>query len=319
MRIATDIQGIERVAPPGISVNSFSRENFPARWPRNLRLLKAALRADYLVIHFSLVEVLFFATLLFVIPFARCRLVTLDFFVLSPAWLQPLVRWSLRRTYKMLVYFRDSSRFQQIYDLPPEKFQYVPFKINQLESVQATQIRDEQYLFVGGRSRRDFKTLFEAVKCLPYPVKILTAKEPEINPHGSSLAGLNPPPNVTIFYNDTDTQFFLQLMSGARLVVLPILKESKIQAGIAIYLAAMALRKCVIISEAPGVNDVLLEGQACIVPPGDVAALRGAIETLWSDDALRQQYADAGYRYAIPLGGDDELRRSVLRAIQAAA
>ena len=320
MRIVSDIQGIEGVAPPGTLVATFSRESFSSRWPRNFRLLNAAIHADYLVIHFSLPEVLFFAVLLFLIPLQRCRLVTLDFFVLSPpAWLQPLVRWSLAHTYKMLVYFRDSSRFQRIYDLPAEKFQYVPFKINQWESVRKTEVRDEQYLFVGGRSRRDFKTLFEAVRDLPFPVKILTGRESDINPHGSSLKGLTPPPNVTIFYDDADTQFFLRLMAGARLVVLPILKGSTIQAGIAVYLAAMALHKCVIISEAPGVNDVLLDGQACIVPPGNVAALRCAIEILWNDERLRQQYADAGYSYAIPLGGEDELRRSVLRAIHAAA
>src|SRR5256885_7103375 len=162
MRIVSDIPGIERVAPSGISIRTFTLEGFPVRWARNVRLLKAAIHADYLVVHFSLLEVLFFTILLFVIPFQRCRLVTLDFFVLSPpAWLQPLVRWSLGRIYKMLVYFRDSSRFQRLYHLPQEKFQYVPFKINQWELVQATEVRDEQYLFVGGRSRRDFKTLFE--------------------------------------------------------------------------------------------------------------------------------------------------------------
>ena len=45
------------------------------------------------------------------------------------------------------------------------------------------------------------------------------------------------------------------------------------------------------------------------------AMLRKAIEELWKNDALRAQYADAGYRYAIPLGGEDELRRSVLGAL----
>jgi hypothetical protein len=38
------------------------------------------------------------------------------------------------------------------------------------------------------------------------PVKILTASEPEINPHGSTLAGLDAPPQVDIFYRDTDAQ-----------------------------------------------------------------------------------------------------------------
>jgi glycosyltransferase involved in cell wall biosynthesis len=61
---------------------------------------------------------------------------------------------------------------------------------------------------------------------------------------------------------------------------------------------------------------VLLDGQACIVPPGDVRALGDAIRKLWLDDALREKYAEAGYRYATPLGGEDALRRSILRAIR---
>jgi glycosyltransferase involved in cell wall biosynthesis len=316
MRIVTDIDGLERVAPPGTFVTAFSAQSFPARWNRNLHLLKAALRADYLIIHFSLVEVLCFTMVLFVIPFQRCRLVTLDFFVIEPPRrLRPLVCWSLSRIDQMLVYFRDSSRFEDLYHLSGSKFRYVPFKVNQLEKVQNTEVFDGGYVFVGGRSRRDFRTLFEAVKELPYRVKVLTAREPDINPHGSSLAGLTPPPNVDIFYNDIDVDFFLKLMSGARLIVLPIIKEAGIQAGIAVYLAAMALRKCVIISEAPGVSDVLLDRQAHIVPSGDALALRDAIQTLWQDEQMRQQYADAGYHYAMGLGGDDELRRSILRAV----
>lgn len=316
MRIATDIDGLERVAPRDVSITAFHAEKFPIRWNRNLHLLKAAFAADYLIIHFSLVEVLFFATLLFIVPFHRCRLVTLDFFVIEPpAWLRPFVRWSLSRIDKMLVYFRDSSPFENLYGLPKGKFHYVPFKVNKFERVRKVEVFDGGYIVVAGRSRRDFRTLFAAVQELLYPVKVLTAREQDINPHGSSLAGIACPPNIELFYNDTDVDFFLKLMSGARLVVLPLLKGAGIQAGIAVYLVAMALHKCVIISEAPGVNDVLLDGQAHIVPAGDASALRNAIQQLWQNDRLRQQYADAGYHYAIALGGDDELRRSILRSV----
>ena len=316
MRIATDIDGLERVAPRDVSITTFPAEKFPSRWNRNLRLLKVAFTADYLIIHFSLVEVLFFTVSLFIVPFHRCRLVTLDFFVIAPpAWLRSFVRWSLSRIDEMLVYFRDGSPFEKLYGLPKGKFHYVPFKVNKFEKVRRTEVFDGGYIVVAGRSRRDFRTLFAAVQELPYPVKVLTAREHDINPHGSSLAGIACPSNVEIFYNDTDVDFFLKLMAGARLVVLPLLKGAGIQAGIAVYLVAMALHKCVIISEAPGVSDVLLDGQAHIVPPGDASILRDAIQRLWRDDRLRQQYADAGYRYAISLGGDDELRRSILRSI----
>jgi glycosyltransferase involved in cell wall biosynthesis len=318
MRIVSDIHGLERVAGPGTEVLTFSERDHPGRWGRNFRLLKAALRAGYLIIHFSLHEIVFFSVLLFLIPFQRCRLVTLDFFVVNPKpWQRPPVRWALGRVHKLLVYFRDTSRFEALYGIPREKFQYIPFKINSWELVQAARTSDEGYIFVGGRSRRDFRTLFEAVQELPFPVKILTASTPELNPHGSTLDGLTPPANVEICYQDADAELFVRLAANSRMVVLPILKDSGIQAGISVYLMGMALRKCVVISEAAGVGDVLLDGQACIVPPGDAQALREAIDRLWRDDALREKYAEAGYRYAAPLGGEDALRGSILRAVGA--
>lgn len=308
------------MAPPHVRVNVLCAEEHPHRWKRNLRLLKDAWCADVLVIHFSLHEVLFFSLLLYSLPFCRCKLVTLDFFVVSPQpWMKGLVRWSLGRIDKLLVYFRDSSSFQKMYGVPAARFVYIPFKVNSWDLVRAAAITDEGYIFVGGRSRRDFKTLFEAVKDLPYPVKLLTAKESDITPHGSSLAGLTVPPNVQIFYNDSDSKTFVGMMAAARLVVLPIVPSATIQAGIGVYLLGMALHKCVVISEALGVSDVLLEGQACILPAGDVAALRNSIERLWNDDALRTEYADKGYRYATALGGDDQLRKSILQAIVPAA
>ena len=313
MRVVSDINGLERAAGPGTQVVVFSNQSCPNRWKRNVALLRAARSADYLVIQFSLIEVVFFATLL-----GKCRLVTLDFFVVRPPkWQLPVIRWALGRVYKLLVYFRDSSSFEAKYGLPRSRFEYVPFKVNSWELVREAVISDGGYIFVGGRSRRDFATLFEAVKDLPYPVRVLTAHEPELLPHGSSLAGLRVPANVEIIYKDTDTKLYVELMANARLVVLPIVKETAVQAGIGVYIMGMALRKCVIISEGLGVSDVLQPHQACIIPAGSARALRDAIEALWNDDNRRAAYAEAAYSYAAPLGGEDNLRASILGAIGA--
>src|SRR5665213_375993 len=318
MHVVSNVPGLERVAGPGTDVTVFSHQSCPKRWARNFALLRAALRADYLVIEFSLLEVEFFAVLLFLIPAGHCRLVTLDFFVAPKRkWQLPATRWALRRIHRMLVYFRNSETFEKMYGLPRSRFEYIPFKVNSWELVREAAISDGGYIFVGGRSRRDFATLFNAVKDLPYPVKLLTAHEPEIIPHGSSLAGLSIPGNVEIIYKDTDTRLFVELVANARLVVLPIRQDSTVQAGIGVYVMAMALRKCLIISEGLGVSDVLQPHQACIVPPGNAGALHNAIETLWNDDARRSEYADAAWAYASELGGEDRLRESVLRAIGA--
>ena len=150
------------MAPFPEAIRVFPASTIPNRWQRNLWLLFFSARADYLVIHFSLVEVVFFAVFLW--PF-RCRIVTLDFFAggVRP-WLLPLVRWSLRRVWKLLVYFKNPTIFVKLFGLSAAKFQYVPFKINAYELVLAEPHRDDGYIFSGGRSRRDSQLFSQPLK-----------------------------------------------------------------------------------------------------------------------------------------------------------
>lgn len=274
------------------------------------------MRSDHLVIHFDLPEVMFFSIFLFLIPFHKCRLTTLDFFVGEPvSWKKPLVCWCLGQVARFLVYFRDSSSFERLFGLSGDRFHYVPFKINAYELIRAAETCDGGYIFTGGRSRRDFTTFFSAVGSLGYPVRAITGRRADLNPNGSSLQGVAVPPNVEILSEDGSARFFVENMAHARLVVIPILKDTAIQAGIGVYLQAMALRKCVVISSGLGVADVLRDGQAIIVPAGDVDALRIAIKQAWEDDSLRERYARKAVEYALPLGGEDELRRSIFNAL----
>jgi glycosyltransferase involved in cell wall biosynthesis len=316
LRITTDIHGLERVAPAEMAVRSFPATAWPSRPKRLLRLLASALVSDHLVVHFTLSDVMFFSLMLALVPFHRCRLTTLDFFIGSPRRSRkPLIRWCLNHIDRLLVYFRDASVFEREYGISSQRFHYIPFKINVVESIRRTEVCDCGYIFTGGRSRRDFATFFAAVGPLGYPVKVIASPEAEMKADGSSLAGLTVPPNVEITIDNPSPEFFVRTMAAARLVVLPILRDVTTQAGIGVYLQAMALRKCVIVSTGLGVSDVLTADQALIVPAGDPDALRHAIERAWNDEDLRRRYADAGYRYAQPLGGEDELRRSVLAAL----
>jgi glycosyltransferase involved in cell wall biosynthesis len=314
--VTTNIAGLERVSPAGLAIRSYPPAQIPNRWLRNIRLSWSALRSDHLVIDFELWDVAFFAVLFAFLPGKRrCRLTTLDLFVGDPQRRAlRFIRWYMRYVDRLLVYFRDSSHFERLLGIPPSKFRYIPFKINGLEYIRKLTPTEESYIFCGGRSHRDFRTLFEAVKDLPYPVKVVTSGEAEMNPHGSTMSGIVAPPNIEIIRRDSDQRFFLECMSRATLVVLPLVKDSQQQAGIGVYIQAMALRKCVIISYGLGVSDVLTD-QAVLVPPGDPSELRSAIVRLWSDDALRAAYAERARRYAMPLGGEDELYRSVLAAL----
>jgi glycosyltransferase involved in cell wall biosynthesis len=319
LRIVTDLPALARIAPLRSQVRCFPMGDASAHWRRCFRMLLASIGSDYLVIRFSLPEVIFFCAALSFIPGCCCRVVTLDLFVeklvRAPALVRSPVSWALRRVHKFLVFFKDSHVFEKALSVPPDKFCYIPYKINGFERVRAAATSDDGYIFCGGRSRRDFVTFFAAVEGLGCPVKVITAREGELNVHGSSLLNLKVPPNVELLQSNPSLEFFIDTVSRARLVVLPIIKGTLTQTGIGVYLIAMALRKCVIVSSGLGISDVLNAGQAMIVPAGDVEALQEAIERAWNDPDLRERYADTGWRYAVPLGGEDQLAESVLGAL----
>lgn len=311
LRIATDIERLQESAPADVVIRYYASSQI---WS----LFRAALSSDHLVIHFGLREVVFFTTMLRLWPFHRCRITTLDFFAVSRKD-NPLVHrficWSLQRVDRFLVYFKDSSRPQREFGIPADRFVYIPYKVNSIGLIEQTPTSDGAYIFCGGRSRRDFATLFAAVEKLGYPVKVVTSPETELSTHGSTLHALRAPDNVEIITSDPSPGFFVRTMAAARIVVLPLLRSAATQAGIAVYMQAMALGKCVIVSSGLGVSDVLPQDVACIVEAGDVDELRAAIQRLWENDALRREYGQAAGLYAAALGGETQLRERILQAL----
>jgi glycosyltransferase involved in cell wall biosynthesis len=245
---------------------------------------------------------------------SRCRLVSMDTVLPIPLTDTIAQRLALRlkqylfgQVERFIEYFKAVDGYVRHYAIPRERFRYVPFKVNRYEQVLRTPTCDEGWIFCGGRTRRDFKTLFDAVRDLPLRVKVVTM---DARAHGSQLDLSAAPPNVDVVWHDgSDT--FLEYIAKARFAVIPIVRENISASGIGVYLACMALGKAVVISNGPAVEGVLPAGAAVVVPPGDVAALRTAIATVHRDDALREAVANAGKRYALALGSDEQLCRSV--------
>lgn len=281
-----------------------------------LRAFFASFRCDYLLLNGAPRDLLLLCLFKTVVPFNPCRIVAMDVLFSEPhsrvdrakSWLRGAL---LKQAYKIIVYYKDTKALRRTFGLPQSSFDFVPFKINQYELVTSTTPTDQGYIFCGGKTRRDFKTLLEAVADLDYPVKIVTTPNSDIVQHGSYLdEGLALPPTVEVVRLDGSGPPFVRLMAGARLVVLP-LKPDITGVGIGVYIMAMALRKCVIITSGPSVDGVLTSDVAMIVPPQDPRALRAAISAAWKDDAFRNRIAETAYAYAMSLGGEDRLYQSV--------
>ena len=288
-----------------------------------LAACRRALACDYVVVNCSPADLFDVCLAKLLSPGARARIVSLDTVLPVPhanslsARLNLGVKRLLFRQVSLFIeYFRQTDGYERHYGIPRERFRYVPFKINRYERVIATPTRDDGYIFCGGNTRRDFKTLIDAVRDLPLPVTIVTMDDAVIAGHGSVLDERQLPAHVRVVRHD-GSDSFLDYIAAARLVALPIRRENISASGIGVYLASMALGKCVITSQGPAVNGVLPEGSAVVVPPEDPAALRAAIERAWADGAFRQRVAANGQRYALGLGGEDRLAQSVMDVLVA--
>jgi len=124
-----------------------------------------------------------------------------------------------------------------------------------------------------GQLLRDYPTLVEAVRGLPVRLRI-AAGSPWIAKKLEPGAPL--PGNVEWGrYSRFDLR---ELYRSSAVCVVPI-QENDYQTGISTILEMMAMGKCVIATRTRGQTDTLVDGvNGIYVPPGDVGALRAAIQ-----------------------------------------
>lgn len=275
---------------------------------------------DYLLLNCSPKDVLILSFLNFILPFNQCRIISLDCILRIPdnlksKFIQVIKFAAFKKTHIFIEYFKNTKGYQYYYHIKPERFRYIPFKINSYELVLKAKISDQGYIFCGGKTLRDFKTLIHAFKDLPYRLKIVTMDNEEIIQHGSYLDEKQLPPNIEVIRHDGNAETFIQLIAASKFVVLPILKRTIAASGIGVYIACMALKKCVVISSGPSVDKILTDEMAIIVPPEDITALKKAIIKVYEDEKLRYNTAQKGFNYAINLKGEERLKESIMDVI----
>ena len=136
-----------------------------------------------------------------------------------------------------------------------------------------------------GLEFRDYETLVDAVRGLD--VELVIAAASPWSKRSTKVISSPLPANVTVCrLGFVDLR---QLYADSLFVVMP-LHDVKFQAGVTTILEAMAMERAVICSSSVGQTDVIInEETGLYVPPGDVAALRQAIERLlrFEDLAMR--------------------------------
>lgn len=252
----------------------------------------------------------------------RCKLVSVDILLRRPTnWKRKLFRFyqrlMLKRVDQFVLYFRNTSYYEQLFGLKKDRISYVPFKVNDwelgIDRYEADPASGE-YVICAGQTLRDVSTFIKACEKANVPAVLLTPGKDLMKRHGTQLAFDSLPANVRLEYHtDGKEETFLTWLKEAAIVVIPRFKTDISSSGISTYLSSMASWRCVVISQGPGAEDVLTEGQAVIVPAEDVEALAKTLKRLWNDPLERSKVAQRGRKYAEEVQGEERLLRDVYR------
>ena len=185
----------------------------------------------------------------------------------------PHVRYAVLST-------KEVETFPQVWGVDPDRVVFQPFP-NTLHKYRGMPTRDEGYLFSGGNSVRDYGLLESALEGTNIPTRIATKWQPT-----RGLASLKVGP--------TSHDDFMSLLANSHAVIVP-LRKSVRSAGQQSYLNAMGLAKPVIVTDAPGVRDYVVDGVTGIIVPPTVEALRAAILHVM-DPANAAFYLEMGMR-----------------------
>ena len=317
LRIASNLKRFPSVADDGTLIKHAYVDLGTGRdrnAPRVLSLFLGTLRHDAIVIHQAQGLLLLLCLLRLLWPFGRARLVVVDFLLTKPGpgfrsrFKNRVMRALFRRIDLFILYQRDTEGFWTYYGIPPEKCRYIPFKVNAFEQIAGMQPTEGEYVYSAGRSYRDFPTLCEAVWDLGFPTVILTPSMNEGAEHGTRFEGRDVPPHVRIVRDDGSSRSWMEHMVNARIMVLTVSPDALFPAGVGTYIQAMAMGKCLIITDSYTTLGILEhEVNAIIVPMKDPAALREAIRRAWEDDDYRRKIAERGRQFALSLGGEESL------------
>lgn len=248
------------------------------------------------------------------LPMRRKPLISVDLVLRRP--LRPwhylpstFKRLMLTRVDHHILFHKDVRGYQKYFGVHPERCSFVPFKSSLPLARDPAAGADGEYVLCYGRSQRDWKTFFEAMKRVPYPGATSALSLPKKLARRPGLL----PKNVRLLADEDTQESQVRIIGGAKLLVLPILKSNVAASGLSIGLNAMALGKCVIGSEGPAFTGIFSE-EMLQVPPGDPDALAATIRRAWEDDELRRRTGMRAHQYAAKAGGRDDIYQRVIDA-----
>jgi len=248
---------------------------YPAYWHLAIRVLRQTRKADYdLIVAWESKHGFPVAALRRLLGVSDPKLVILAFsFKGIGTYFQKLSRSVIRTADHITVpSLGERAYYSDLLDFPPDKITYCP--LGWYDFFRHLRVPEEDvgdYIFAGGRSLRDYGTLFEAMSGIEGQLIV--------NARKFNLRGVDCPPNVKT--NDfMPIREYYRLMAGAQFVVLP-LQDTPYAAGLLHIVQAMSAGKALVVTRTASTVDYVEDGETGIlVSPYDVEDMRSAIDYL---------------------------------------
>lgn len=191
------------------------------------------------------------------------------------------------------------------FGIPADRVRYVPLHTNVLHPEMSTE--DSNFALSAGATRRDFATLIEAARQIPFPLTLVCAAD---QPLPDAL-----PSHVTV-RRAIPRDEYLRLVRTCSFMIVPLLPTER-ATGQVVVLEAMAFGKPVIATRAAGTTDLIAhETTGLLVPPFDVGALAHAIQRMAHDRNFRSKLGRAAFEHVLRAHTVDIHTQKKLAAIE---
>ncbi len=183
----------------------------------------------------------------------------------------------------------EREYYARFLGLPPEKFVHIPGHTN-IPNPRPVDT-DDGYIFSAGRSGRDYRTLLAAVEGLEAELVIVSDRR--------SMEGIERPAANLRVYHDVPYRRYLELLAGAKIVVIPLVRHLR-TLGTVVIMEAMALGKPVITTSGVTTVEHIIDGKTgLLVEIGDVQGIKKKILWLLQNPEECAKMGNAAYQEVI--------------------
>jgi len=248
---------------------------YPAYWKLAVRALRQSRKVDYdVIVAWESKNGFPLAVLRSLLGVRKPKLVILAFVYKGIVMhFRSLGRLAMRGVDHITVpTMSEVEHYNKLLGFPLDKTTFSPLGCYDMASaVNVSEKRTDSYIFAGGRSGRDYRTLFKAA--LDIDAQFV------VNARKFNVQGLDCPLNVRL-HDFMPMHEYYALMAGSQFVVVP-LKDTSYAVGLGHIIQAMSAGKALIATRTAGTVDYLEDGQTgVLVPPYDTLNMRSAITYL---------------------------------------